>query len=65
MKSPCVFIVIPCYREQEMLPITAEVLYREMKSLVDRQLASSTSRVLFVDDGSTDGTWDINRGALG
>lgn len=49
--------VIPCYNEEEALPLTAQVLYRKMRALQSKGLAGPDSCILFVDDGSKDGTW--------
>lgn len=56
-QQPTVFFVIPCYNEIDQLPITAPVLNRKITALVAGKAISTNSRVLFVDDGSKDGTW--------
>ncbi|MEG0895193.1 MAG: glycosyltransferase family 2 protein [Oscillospiraceae bacterium] len=53
------FIVIPCYNEEEVLPITAEKMCEKLNFLINADKISKQSRVLFVDDGSKDKTWDI------
>ncbi len=53
------YIVVPCYNEEEMLPITARRLGEKLDSLAARGAVSAESRVLFVDDGSRDATWRI------
>ena len=53
------YIVIPCYNEEEMLPITAKALLEKMQALVQEQKIHPDSKVMFVDDGSKDATWDI------
>lgn len=53
------YIVIPCYNEEEMLPITAKELMKKMDALMDEGRISRDSRVMFVDDGSKDATWEI------
>ena len=53
------YIVIPCYKEEEMLPITAKALLEKMQALVQEQKIHPDSKVMFVDDGSKDATWDI------
>ena len=53
------YIVIPCYNEEEMLPITAKALLEKMQALVQEQKIPPDSKVMFVDDGSKDETWDI------
>lgn len=53
------YIVIPCYNEEEMLPITAEALMKKMDSLKAVGRISPASKVMFVDDGSKDKTWEV------
>ena len=55
------YIVIPCYNEQEVLPITAPMFLNKLHELAEKKLVSENSRILFVNDGSSDGTWDIIR----
>ena len=57
--TPRLFIVIPCYNEQEVLPITAPMFLEKLKSLTAAGKISADSRVLFVNDGSKDNTWNI------
>lgn len=52
------YIVIPCYNEEEVLPETARRLQEKMSALISKGMVSSKSRVLFVDDGSKDSTWE-------
>lgn len=59
MTLPVLYIVIPCYNEQEVLPITAPQFLGKLNALADNGKISPDSRVLFVNDGSSDGTWDI------
>lgn len=56
-KKPILWIVIPCYNEEEVLPITAPQFLDEIKLLVDTDRISKDSRILFVNDGSKDRTW--------
>ncbi len=56
---PRLYIVIPCYNEQEVLPITGPMFLDKLRSLIEKGKVSSDSRVLFVNDGSKDKTWDI------
>ena len=58
-EKPCLYIVIPCYNEEAVLPITAPMFRQKIVDLVDAGLISNTSKVLFVNDGSKDNTWDI------
>lgn len=53
------YLVIPCYNEEEMLPITAKALTQKMDALKDSGRIAPESKVMFVDDGSKDRTWEI------
>lgn len=53
------YLVIPCYNEEEMLPITAKALIEKMDALKDSGRISPLSKVMLVDDGSKDRTWEI------
>ena len=55
------YLVIPCYNEEEVLPLTAEAVRKKLEALIAAGKIAEESRVLFVDDGSKDGTWDILR----
>lgn len=57
--AACLYIVIPCYNEQEVLPITAPMFLDKIKTLAAAGKISDESRVLFVNDGSKDRTWEI------
>lgn len=57
--SPTLYIVIPCYNEESVLPITAPLFLRKINELIDAGKISAGSRILFVNDGSKDRTWDI------
>lgn len=57
--TPVLYIVIPCYNEEEVLPITSELFLNELERLIDNGKISGDSRILFVNDGSRDGTWSI------
>jgi len=59
MKAPILYIVIPCYNEQEVLPVTAPLFLEKLHSLASAGKISEDSRVLFVNDGSRDDTWKI------
>jgi len=52
-------MVIPCYNEQEVLPVTAPLFRGELQELADAGKISDKSRILFVNDGSKDRTWEI------
>ena len=53
------YIVVPCYNEEEVLPETAARLTGKLESLRQRGKVSPESRLLLVDDGSRDQTWGI------
>lgn len=58
-KQPILYIVIPCYNEEDVLPITSKLFRKEILHLVGAEKISRNSRVMFVDDGSKDNTWSI------
>ena len=60
--SPTVYFVIPCYNEEEVLPETVRRLTEKLRSMEESGLAGSKSRMLLVDDGSKDSTWEIISG---
>lgn len=55
---PTLYVVIPCYNEEEVLPLTAPQFAAELAGLVARRKVSPESRIMFVNDGSADGTWE-------
>lgn len=59
MGKPVLYIVVPCYNEQEVLPITAPMFLNKLRELSADGLIAGESRVLFVNDGSSDDTWSI------
>ena len=59
MKIPVLYIVIPCYNEEEALPITAKRMAELLDDLTQKQLIDAKSRVTLVDDGSRDKTWEV------
>ena len=59
MTPPILYIVVPCYNEQAVLPETAPMFLQKLKDLSARGKISEESRVLFVNDGSRDDTWRI------
>lgn len=60
-KTPTLYIVIPCYNEEEVLPITSKQFLAKIQQLVTEEKITDDSRILFVNDGSKDSTWDIIR----
>lgn len=59
MNVSSLYIVIPCYNEQDVLPITAPMFLQKIENLITQGLCSEDSKVLFVNDGSKDNTWEI------
>lgn len=59
MKTPVLYIVIPCYNEEEALPITAGRLVELTDDMMKRSIIHENSRILLVDDGSKDRTWQV------
>ena len=57
--KPILWIVIPCYNEEAVLPLTGPLFRQKLQSLCDAGLISSRSRILFVNDGSRDRTWEL------
>lgn len=59
MREPILYIVVPCYNEEEVLPETSKRLKAKLESLMDKGKISRKSRIMFVNDGSRDRTWEI------
>lgn len=57
--KPVLNIVIPCYNEEEVLPVTAPMFLKKLDELVFEDKISPKSRIMFVNDGSRDKTWEI------
>ena len=53
------YIIVPCYNEQEILKETGLILEKQVRVMAGMGVISDKSRILFVDDGSTDDTWNI------
>lgn len=58
-EAKILYLVIPCYNEEEMLPITNPVLIEKMNALIGSGKISSKSRIAYVNDGSRDRTWEL------
>ena len=56
MGKPLLWIVIPCYNEQDVLPLTAPMFLKQIQKMVEHGKISEKSKILFVNDGSTDRT---------
>ena len=59
MQPPVLYIVIPCYNEEKVLPITSGMFLDKLSSLISQGKIHENSRILFVNDGSRDSTWNI------
>ena len=59
MTPPILYIIVPCYNEQEVLPITAPQFLEKLNTLAAQGKIALDSRILFVNDGSKDNTWNI------
>lgn len=57
--QPRLYLIIPCYNEEEVLPITAPQFRRKLHQLISDGKISDESRILFVNDGSKDRTWEL------
>ena len=57
--APVLWIVIPCYNEEAVLPITAPLFLNKLDQLMQQRKISTNSRILFVNDGSKDRTWQL------
>lgn len=63
-KKPILYIVIPCYNEESVLPVTSTLFLNKLSELEASGKIHPDSRILFVDDGSKDTTWSIIQGFL-
>ena len=59
MGNPVLSIVIPCYNEEKVLPVTSGMFLEKIRSLIAAGKIAAGSRIIFVDDGSSDSTWQI------
>ena len=59
MKQEILYVVIPCYNEEEMLDETTKQLKVKMEKLINNNVISKKSRVMYVNDGSKDSTWEL------
>lgn len=58
-KNSILYIVVPCYNEEEVLEETTKRLTEKMKDLIKQKKINKNSKVLYVNDGSKDSTWDL------
>lgn len=59
MTPPVLYIIVPCYNEEAVLPLTAPLFLDQLNSMIGGGKIGEDSRILFVNDGSKDQTWDI------
>lgn len=59
MTVPKLCIVVPCYNEEDVLPITSGIFLQKVLHLISENKISNQSRIVFVDDGSKDSTWNV------
>jgi len=57
--KPILYIIIPCYNEEAVLPLTAPQFLEELYVLINKKKVSDKSRIMFVNDGSSDNTWGV------
>ena len=57
--KPILYTVIPCYNEEKVLPITSGMFLDKVNELIGLGKISEDSRIMFVNDGSKDDTWNI------
>lgn len=58
-QCPVLYIVVPCYNEEEVLPESAKQFYVALSDMMEKNLVSKESKILFVNDGSRDKTWEL------
>ncbi|MBE6850032.1 MAG: glycosyltransferase family 2 protein, partial [Ruminococcus sp.] len=58
-ECPVLYLAVPCYHEEEALPITAVKLHEKLTQLMEQGSIAPESRIVFIDDGSKDGTWRV------
>ena len=58
-RVPVLWIIIPCYNEEEVLPVTAPIFLEKLQQLMSEGRVDKQSRILLINDGSVDKTWDL------
>ena len=56
---PILYIVVPCYNEAKVLPLTGPIFDKQLSDMILKGLIHEDSKILYVNDGSSDETWDI------
>ena len=59
MKNNILYIVVPCYNEEEVLTETTKQLKAKLEDLIEKKVIAKESRVMYVNDGSKDKTWQL------
>lgn len=59
MKQPILYLVVPCYNEEKVLPISGDLFLQNLSKLVQSGIVHADSRILYVNDGSRDNTWPL------
>lgn len=59
MKNSVLYVVIPCYNEEDVLEETNKKIINKFNGLIKNKVISKDSRIMYVNDGSKDGTWDL------
>ena len=59
LEKPILYVVVPCYNEEEVLEETTKQLTKKMNSLIEEDIISKKSKVMYVNDGSKDKTWKL------
>lgn len=62
VRGNVLYLVVPCYNEEEILERTADVMHKKLSQLVAEGKVSAKSKIMFVNDGSKDNTWKIIAG---
>ena len=57
--NPTLYVVVPCYNEEEVLPQTYTALSKKLSAMIHKGVVSAQSAIVFVDDGSRDKTWSV------
>ena len=58
-KSPVLYLVLPCYNEEAVLPVTIPMFLEKLEEMLFHGKIDQESRILLVDDGSRDRTWEL------
>ncbi len=58
-KLPCLYLIVPCYNESEIINISIEALNNKIQTLIEHRKIKKSSKIIFVNDGSKDNTLDL------